>query len=111
MGPGGCFGGVQPSHRPKAGKHGRFSLLQPSHCRPRSVPSLSGDVRAWGALGSVERGECEVRRSKSAGRGLGCGPELPWAALDRWIEWISGLLGELPAFLDHRGMVWFGDIW
>src|SRR6266853_2504629 len=32
----GCLGGVQPSHRPKAGVHGRFSLLQPSHSRPRA---------------------------------------------------------------------------
>src|SRR6266853_4075687 len=36
----GCLGGVQPSHRPKAGVHGRFSLLRASHCRPKaSQPS------------------------------------------------------------------------
>jgi hypothetical protein len=40
---GGWLGGVQPSHRPKAGKHGRFSLLQPSHRRPRPYqPSQRG---------------------------------------------------------------------
>jgi hypothetical protein len=32
---GGRYLGVNwPSHRPTAGKHGRFSLLQPSHVRP-----------------------------------------------------------------------------
>ena len=36
----GGLGGVQPSHRPKAGKHGRFSLLQPSHSRPGASPTV-----------------------------------------------------------------------
>ena len=46
MGHRGYLGGVQPSHRPKPGKHGRFSLLQPSHHRPEpSQPShLSEEV-------------------------------------------------------------------
>jgi hypothetical protein len=35
----GCLGGVQPSHRPKAGKHERFSLSRASQERPRSVPN------------------------------------------------------------------------
>jgi hypothetical protein len=39
-GAGGCLGGVQPSHRPKAGVHERFSLLQPSHSRPQTVPTV-----------------------------------------------------------------------
>jgi hypothetical protein len=40
-----CFGGVQPSHRPKAGKYGRFSLMQTSQYRPRAsqgVPAEDG---------------------------------------------------------------------
>jgi hypothetical protein len=34
---------VDPSRRPKAGKHGRFCTLKPSHGTSQAVPSATAD--------------------------------------------------------------------
>ena len=60
-GEGGCFGGVQPSHRPKLGKHGRFctflSVPLPSRDRP-IVPYL--DI-SEASLRKLEMSRCAHR--------------------------------------------------
>lgn len=69
---GDTLGVYQPSHRPKAGKRGRFSLLQPSHSRPAIVPAIAS--RAWGQVmapsltfsEAAETPRWELRRGKPA---------------------------------------------